>query len=227
MNSLSTNLLIDYLTPAPSRSERCNLVAFLLYYCIHCYLRHYRCVDFVMKTVHRYTISMSVITNSRSLLIVSIVIVHISCDPGPKYPITASWFKDRFTLEEWNKTLSTFHSWGGDTVFLRAPPVIKRSVDDLARDPNFVWCGSLNSSTGVWGRKCWDEAADDLSALGVKIAAFATYQYEEGFGDSIMACPKFDRRLSSSRVYYRLVLPTVPQRFVYIFNGTIIKWNVF
>ena len=34
--------------------------------------------------------------------------------------------------------------------------------------------------------------------------------------DNIMACPKFDRRLSSSRVYYRLVLPTVPQRFIFL-----------
>ncbi|XP_041350900.1 uncharacterized protein LOC121369889 [Gigantopelta aegis] len=145
------------------------------------------------------------------LLFASLITALVSSDPGPKYPITASWFKDRFTLEEWNKTLTTFQTWGGDTVFLRAPPMIKRSIQDLARDPNFAWCGSLNSSTGVGGTKCWDEAVNELSALGVKIAAFATYQYEENFGDSFMVCPKFDRKLSSSRIYYRLVLPTVSQ----------------
>ena len=37
------------------------------------------------------------------------------------YPITASWFRDRFTQDEWLATLGDFQSIGGDTVVLRAP----------------------------------------------------------------------------------------------------------
>ncbi|XP_067674394.1 uncharacterized protein [Haliotis asinina] len=127
------------------------------------------------------------------------------------YPITASWFRDRYTIYDWNQTLLQFKAIGGDTVLQRAPPIIRRSRNDLERDLNFIWCGSTNSSTGVTGTRCFDEAEQDLSAHGVTVAAFATYQYEENFSDVIIVCPKFDRKIESSRIYYRLVLPTTPQ----------------
>ncbi|XP_071113546.1 uncharacterized protein [Haliotis cracherodii] len=127
------------------------------------------------------------------------------------YPITASWFRDRYTIRDWNTTLSQFKAIGGDTVWQRAPTIIRRSRDDLQRDLNFVWCGSTNSSTGVTGTRCFDEATQELSALGLKVAAFATYQYEENFSEVIMVCPKFDRKIESSRIYYRLVLSTTTQ----------------
>lgn len=50
---------------------------------------------------------------------------------GPPYPVTAAWFRDRFTYGDWNKTLAEFQTQGGDTVFLRAPPIIERTRDDL------------------------------------------------------------------------------------------------
>lgn len=50
---------------------------------------------------------------------------------GPKYPVTASWFRDRFTYQEWNRTLAEFQEQGGDTVFLRAPPIVRRTREDL------------------------------------------------------------------------------------------------
>ena len=50
---------------------------------------------------------------------------------GPKYPVTAAWFRDRFTYREWNETLAEFQEQGGDTVFLRAPPIIRRTREDL------------------------------------------------------------------------------------------------
>ena len=49
----------------------------------------------------------------------------------PLYPITASWFRDRFTTAGWNETLSQFAELGGDTVLLKAPPLVVRSKEDI------------------------------------------------------------------------------------------------
>ena len=37
---------------------------------------------------------------------------------------------------------------GGDTVILRAPPLVIRSAADIKRDPEFAWCGGVNSTAG-------------------------------------------------------------------------------
>nr|KAG5704981.1 hypothetical protein BaRGS_022823 [Batillaria attramentaria] len=142
-----------------------------------------------------------------SLLISTTLVWVAGAAFGPKYPVTASWFRDRFTYQEWNKTLGEFQLQDGDTVFLRAPPVIRRTRDDLARDPNFVWCGGSNSSTGVDGTRCYDEAVQELTSMGLKVVSLATYEYEEGFSETIMMCPQVDRKINSSRIYYRIVLP--------------------
>lgn len=71
----------------------------------------------------------------------------------------------------------------------------------------YVWCGSVNSSTGVDGTRCFDEAVEEVTQKGLKVKALLTYEYEEGFSDAIMLCPQLDRKISSSRLYYRLVLP--------------------
>ncbi|XP_012936102.1 uncharacterized protein LOC106011351 [Aplysia californica] len=126
---------------------------------------------------------------------------------GPPYPVTASWFRDRFTRQEWDDTLKGFKKQGGDTVFLRAPPVVKRTSEELQHDPNFLWCGSYNSSTGTGLPYCWDQAEQELKSMGLNVTAFLTYQYEEAFSDAIMLCPKVDRKIRSSRNYYRIVLP--------------------
>ncbi|ESO89240.1 hypothetical protein LOTGIDRAFT_154331 [Lottia gigantea] len=125
----------------------------------------------------------------------------------PKYPITASWFKDRFSSQEWVASLQEFQLQGGDTVWLRAQPVVIRSKEDLQRDPSFVWCGSRKSSTGVTGTRCYDEAVQELSQHDLIVRTFLTYNYEENFSNSIMLCPKYDLKIISSRIYYRIVLP--------------------
>ena len=56
---------------------------------------------------------------------------------GPPYPITAAWFQDKYTKSEWNKSLSEFADIGGDTVMLRAPPVMLTTEDQLLQDPEF------------------------------------------------------------------------------------------
>lgn len=66
------------------------------------------------------------------LLSVPLLLVPGHASPfGPKYPVTASWFRDRFTYQEWNRTLAEFQQQGGDTVFLRGPPIVKRTREDL------------------------------------------------------------------------------------------------
>ena len=56
---------------------------------------------------------------------------------GPPYPITAAWFQDKYTKTEWNNSLSEFAAIGGDTVMLRAPPVMLTTEDQLLQDPEF------------------------------------------------------------------------------------------
>jgi len=112
---------------------------------------------------------------------------------GPPYPITASFFRDRYSLQEWNTTLTQFKKQGGDTVFLRAPSVSK----GWQNGGNFQWCN-----------QCLTDAKNDMKKLGLNISDVLTYEYEEGFSDAIMRCPTVDRKIISSRIYHRIVLPT-------------------
>ena len=78
-----------------------------------------------------------------SMIILSILIISCLAETSrvvkggslsqdiPLYPITASWFRDRFTAAEWNRTLSEFAAQGGDTVWLRAPPLVVRTKEDI------------------------------------------------------------------------------------------------
>ncbi|XP_064618051.1 uncharacterized protein LOC135482131 [Liolophura sinensis] len=132
--------------------------------------------------------------------------------PSSAYPITASWFRDRYSREEWAQALDSYQKFGADSIWQRAPPIIKRTEGELSRNPNFVWCGSTKSATKVTGTRCWEEARSELSSLGLKVSGFLTYEYEEDFGKDVMLCPKYDRRLNSSRIYYRIVLPTTRPR---------------
>lgn len=56
---------------------------------------------------------------------------------GPPYPITGSWFKDRYTRTDWNATLRDFAKQGGDTVLLRAPALVVVNPEYFSQDPNF------------------------------------------------------------------------------------------
>lgn len=131
----------------------------------------------------------------------------VAPDARPVYPVTASWFRDRFSLKEWDEALGAFQNQGGDTVFLRAPPIIRRTTQDLDGDLNFIWCGSYKSSNPAWGLRCYNEAEQELKDMGLVVSTFVSYQYEENFSDDILLCPKLDKKINSSRIYYRIVLP--------------------
>jgi len=120
---------------------------------------------------------------------------------SPIYPVTASWFRDHFSVKEWNETLTNFTKIGGDTVLLRAPPIVAVTKRTLDNDPDFASC---ESSTGV---KCSDEAINEMSKLGLWISHLATYKYEENYSDDIIKCPNYDKKIVNSRIYYRVVLP--------------------
>ena len=59
----------------------------------------------------------------------------------------------------------------------------------------------------MFGTPCYDEAVEELKSFGLNVTALMTYEYEEGFSEAIMLCPRVDRKINSSRIYYRIVLP--------------------
>ncbi|XP_045206607.2 uncharacterized protein LOC123558822 [Mercenaria mercenaria] len=141
---------------------------------------------------------------------------------GPPYPVTGSWFKDRFSLAEWNTTLNEFSRQGGDTVLLRSPAMKLVQYEDLAEDPNFKWCGSnFRNNPADEYRDCYNEAVKDLQQYDITVSAIALYQYEEDYDASaIIQCPQYEKRIVSDRVYYRLVLPMSEYSDPCVFNGT-------
>lgn len=124
---------------------------------------------------------------------------------GPKYPITGAWFKDRFTKEEWNKTLIEFAKQDGDTIMLGAPPIMLFNKSELLQDPDFKYCKS--GSNGSSQINCFDDAVQVVTKAGLNFAGFATYKYNENYGDSIIKCPPLDVKITGSRIYHRIVLP--------------------
>ena len=68
---------------------------------------------------------------------------------GPPYPVTAAWFQDKFTKNEWNKSLSDFMQIGGDTVLLRAPPIMLTTEEQIEQDPEF------QVTLARWGMGVW------------------------------------------------------------------------
>ncbi|KAL4219146.1 hypothetical protein ACF0H5_021728 [Mactra antiquata] len=135
------------------------------------------------------------------LLVLFSVPCWINCQNfGPPYPVTGSWFKDRYTRTEWNETLREFTKLGGDTVILRAPALVSVNPDSFSQDPNFRWC-----------RDCLKRAASDLSVYNITIRSVMTYTYEEDFtNDAMIQCGTFDKKIITDRIYYRVVLPVDP-----------------
>ena len=123
---------------------------------------------------------------------------------GPVYPITAALFYDRYTAVEWDEALSEFSKTGGDTVWLKGAPLILRTKQEFVSDPVFRLCQDQGGSS------CIDEAESDLGKLGIKIASFVTYQYDEDFSDDILRCSSqgYDKRIvTKNNTFIRLVLP--------------------
>ena len=55
---------------------------------------------------------------------------------------------------------------------------------------------------------CIEDAKRDLLAFNINVTSFATFRYEENYNMStIIQCPQYEKRIVTSRVYYRLVLP--------------------
>ena len=69
------------------------------------------------------------------------------------------------------------------------------------------WCGDYNGNE-FRTVNCIEDAKRDLQAFNISVTSFATFKYEEDFNMStIIQCPQYDKRIVTSRVYYRLVLP--------------------
>lgn len=122
------------------------------------------------------------------------------------YPITASLFLDRTDVSEWNETLDRFQKQGGDTVWLQAPSLVRRSKEDLQEDPVYKWCREKDHATSE-EVDCFTRAQQELTSQGLNIVAFASYQYEEDFSKVIVKCPKYDKMITTVYTYFRIVLP--------------------
>ena len=148
--------------------------------------------------------------------IITLLFTNVISSPfGPVYPITAAFFKDRFSIDEWNDTLNKFKTQGGDTVILRAPALLIRTKENLDSDPDYTACGS-NNSDGTIGTNCYEVATQDLISKGLNVSAVVTYSYEEDYGSTILSCPEYDKILpsTSNKKYHRLVLPATNLRYV-------------
>ncbi|XP_062601757.1 uncharacterized protein LOC134263430 [Saccostrea cucullata] len=136
----------------------------------------------------------------------------------PVYPITASLFLDRTEVSEWNETLDQFQKQDGDTVWLEAPPLVRRSKEDLQNDPVFKWCIEHDKDTAA-EVDCFTHAQQELTNHGLNIISFASYQYEEDFSKVIVKCPKYDRKITTEYTYFRIVLPGKQDGGSCEFNG--------
>ncbi|XP_061177177.1 uncharacterized protein LOC133185900 [Saccostrea echinata] len=136
----------------------------------------------------------------------------------PVYPITASLFLDRTEVSEWNNTLDQFQKQDGDTVWLEAPPLVRRSKEDLQKDPVFKWCKEYDKDTAK-EVDCFTHAQQELANQGLNIISFASYQYEEDFSKVIVKCPKYDKRITTVYTYFRIVLPGKHDSGSCEFNG--------
>ncbi|OWF50948.1 uncharacterized protein LOC110449847 [Mizuhopecten yessoensis] len=129
----------------------------------------------------------------------------LSVCAAQRYPITAAWFSDHLSRDNWNETLANFTKNGGDTVLVKAPQFQFRSQHEMEADPDFAWCGTTATNTGP---TCFADAKKEMNQLGFKIASFASYKSGENFSDVIVACPAFEKKFDRARTYFRLVLPT-------------------
>lgn len=135
------------------------------------------------------------------LLLFALFSQRVSCVPSnPVYPVTAALFDNRFSLGEWNDTIDQFKEIGGDIVWNEAPPLVHRSLQDLQNDPVFKNCVDN-------GTDCFTHAQQELTDKGLKILTFASYQNAEAYGDAVLRCPQYDRKITTKTItFYRIVL---------------------
>ena len=132
----------------------------------------------------------------------------VSVPSAPVYPVTAALFEDRFSLKEWNDTIDLFTEIGGDTVWQQAPSLIRRSIKDLQSDPVFKDCVDN-------GTDCFTHAQQELANKGLQILTFASYQNSEAYGDQVLYCPQYDKKITNKGVtFYRIVLLADQVRWV-------------
>jgi hypothetical protein len=118
----------------------------------------------------------------------------------PVYPVTAALFEDRFSLAEWNDTIDLFKKIGGDTIWKRAPPMVRRSIKELQLDPVFKNCVD-------GGKNCFTHAQQELTSQGLKILTFASYQNRETYVGALR-CPQYDKTIKSAGdTFFRVILP--------------------
>jgi hypothetical protein len=119
----------------------------------------------------------------------------------PQYPVDASWFANRWSLDEWLVALSAFQAQGGSAVWQRGANFRRRvgGAEELKNDPDWIWCWALEN--------CLDAAVSDVKARGLTVANWFTYWNEEQYDDAALLRCDLDRKINSSRVYHRLVVP--------------------
>lgn len=123
----------------------------------------------------------------------------------PVYPVTAALFEDRFSLSEWNNTIDLFKEIGGDTIWKKAPRMVRRSIKDLQHDPVFKNCADN-------GKDCFTQAQQELTSKGLKILSFASYQNEEAYVGALR-CPQYDKTINTTgHTFFRVVLPADKER---------------
>ncbi|XP_013421587.1 uncharacterized protein LOC106181681 [Lingula anatina] len=122
---------------------------------------------------------------------------------GPVYPVTASWFANRYSLTEWDKALGEFKAIGGDTVLTVGAMYNNRTKSSILQDKAFSGC----VANGV---HCAEDAEQELNKAGLKIVSWVTYENSENYGSKILACPldKKIRMTSPDVTYYRVILHT-------------------
>jgi len=73
--------------------------------------------------------------------VLQVLVLVISVSTAARYPISASWFGDRYTQNEVDSSLDKFtEDVAGDTVLLRGAEFQNRTKLDLKQDPLFEKC---------------------------------------------------------------------------------------
>ena len=63
-----------------------------------------------------------------------------SCMSAVPYPIEATWFANRWSVDEWVTALKPFKDQGGTTIWQRGVPLVQRDEAFFYSDPDWAWC---------------------------------------------------------------------------------------
>eukprot|EP01105_Mastigella_eilhardi_P021192 TRINITY_DN5108_c0_g1_i1.p1 TRINITY_DN5108_c0_g1~~TRINITY_DN5108_c0_g1_i1.p1 ORF type:complete len:575 (+),score=149.30 TRINITY_DN5108_c0_g1_i1:73-1725(+) len=140
--------------------------------------------------------------NNAGAVLALLCLVAVAAATAVKYPVDASWFANRWTLDDWRSSLTQFQEQGGSIVWQRGANFRVRpgGPDEINNDPDYVWC--------VYLENCVQNTIDQVEDAGLQVANWFTYANDENYNDdTLLKCPGWDIRIDSSRVYHRLIVP--------------------